>query len=356
MKRLILITNILYKIFSKLTVAHGHLILFSNKEVSCRYSNLNVLSEELKKKFGHIRVAYQGRRILYLIINTINVARSKYIYVDESNDIISKLHLQRNRHIIVYIGHGGGSFKKMGWAKARSLGRLSTYEQRRLSRINGKYTYVVCSSDRVKRDFSENFNLSLDKVIALGLPRIDLLYKENVEKNREIFFSRYPEASGKKIILYAPTYRNDKDGRYFPELPNKLKGLKNCFLCYRAHPTVQAKREEGWVDVSAFDQNFILSIVDILITDYSSILFDFSYFSRPIIYYNQDKLQLPTWNSPENIFGKKNMVDSEGELLGCIEKEEFIDNSRKIWDYHMSECDGFSANRIANFIENLNNE
>lgn len=356
MKYLTFIINVVYKIVAQLTTTRGHLILFSNKEVSCRYSNLNVLTEELQKEHKQVEVAYQGKKLLYLVVNTIKVARSRFIYVDESNDIISKLRLQKDRHILVYIGHGGGSFKKMGWAKAIALNKLSTVEKRRLSRINGKYSYIVCSSEKVRKDFSENFNISFEKVVALGLPRIDLLHLENVKANRDKFIDMYPEATGKRIILYAPTYRNNKRGRYFPELPYKLMAMKNYFLCYRAHPTVQARREEGWLNVSKIDQSFILSVTDILVTDYSSILFDFSYFSKPSIYYNKDRLQIPTWNSPEEIFGKENITYSEDDLLSCIEQERFINNSRKIWDYHMSECDGFSAKKIVKFIEKFQDE
>lgn len=103
-------------------------------------------------------------------------------------------------------------------------------------------------------------------------------------------------SKNKKIILYAPTFRDFELDYDCITLPiNKLKKLKNYIILIRLHPLVRKCIDENIFNNSNFvnvcdypDASDLLSIADILITDYSSIFFQFGVLDKPIIFYPYD--------------------------------------------------------------------
>ena len=129
-----------------------------------------------------------------------------------------------------------------------------------------------------------------------GYPRQDLMLNySDAEKKR--LKKRLNIKEGSKVVLYAPTWRGLHSGAVFNTSKlvddiQKIKSVSGSSFLFRGHHMV----EDLLVDVrikdsivpSDIDTNSLLSIVDILITDYSSIAFDFMALQRPIIYYAYD--------------------------------------------------------------------
>lgn len=139
------------------------------------------------------------------------------------------------------------------------------------------------------------------KVIESGYPRNDALQNVDMESTQRIR-ETIGIAPDKKIILYAPTWRDDnfyKRGQYKFEFQFDLRRFKerygdNFVLLTRMHYLVAENfdfsKYEGFIyDVSSYpDIKDLYRISDLLITDYSSVFFDYSILNRPIIFYMYD--------------------------------------------------------------------
>ncbi|RND01829.1 CDP-glycerol glycerophosphotransferase family protein [Lysinibacillus halotolerans] len=140
------------------------------------------------------------------------------------------------------------------------------------------------------------------KMVESGYPRNDFLYTANNEKDIWDLKKRYGLPTAKKIILYAPTWRDDQfyeKGKYKFDLELDLARLKEALgdeyiILLRLHYLVASKLElsgyEGFVyDFSQHeDIRELYMMSDLLITDYSSVFFDFANLKRPMIFFVYD--------------------------------------------------------------------
>ncbi|PBC79421.1 CDP-glycerol:poly(glycerophosphate) glycerophosphotransferase [Streptomyces sp. TLI_235] len=139
------------------------------------------------------------------------------------------------------------------------------------------------------------------EIVESGYPRNDLLFAADREKTAERVRERLGLPEGKKVVLYAPTYREDRrrpqDGYQF-DLRLDLAAAKAALgddqvLLVRAHDMVcgqVAEAGDGYVwDVSTYpDVAELLLVADVLVTDYSSVMFDFANTGRPMLFFTYD--------------------------------------------------------------------
>lgn len=148
--------------------------------------------------------------------------------------------------------------------------------------------------------FSRAFGVDREKIVIAGLPRNDELAHSVSEKELNDIKRKLNIPFDKKIILYMPTYREfnkNENGSYIkpPIDINKWKQkLGNDFvLLFRAHhETVSVLGicyDEFIYNVSDYEPlNDLLKVADILVSDYSSVMFDFSILERPIFSFAYD--------------------------------------------------------------------
>ena len=169
-----------------------------------------------------------------------------------------------------------------------------------------KYDYFISPSRYATERFVSSFGLKLlDKeniIIEQGYPRNDKLKNFDADDIMEIK-RKLNISSDKKVILYCPTFRDDQ---YKPgvghtyQLGINLLRLKEklgdgYFLLLRLHYLVSNKIDisqfKGFaLDVSSYDDiNDLYLISDVLVTDYSSVFFDFANLNRPMIFYMYDR-------------------------------------------------------------------
>jgi CDP-glycerol glycerophosphotransferase len=137
------------------------------------------------------------------------------------------------------------------------------------------------------------------RVIETGLPRTDVLFRPDRERLAEEVKLRLGLPSDKRVVLYAPTYRDHlgaRDGYRFGPLLD-LAVLRSALgeddvLLFRKHRSMVGAlpvKAAGFFDVSAFpDATELLLAVDVLVTDYSSAIFDFASTNRPMIFFTPD--------------------------------------------------------------------
>jgi CDP-ribitol ribitolphosphotransferase len=140
-------------------------------------------------------------------------------------------------------------------------------------------------------------------VIPTGIPRMDMFFDEGYkEQVKKTFFNEYPTLQGKKIIIFAPTFRGSGPSTAyydyqlidFAALATLCREI-NAVTIFKMHPFVidpcPIPEEYGDVclDLSEYREiNDILMVADLLITDYSSVVFEYSTLNKPMLFFAYD--------------------------------------------------------------------
>ena len=226
----------------------------------------------------------------FFTVQAYHLATSKYVFLNDNFMPMAKLKF-RDKAVITQLWHAEGVFKKFG---------MHIYQPEEIRAFeregNKKLTYVVCSSEGVAKIYSEAFGVEPSKVLPLGAPRTDWFYKNINEKRlREDFDKQYPECKGKKLVLYAPTFREnaEDDAGILDNIDPKSfnERFPDSRLLVRLHPQVHtdAVDFDGITDVSDYGNvKKLIRICDALITDYSSICMDFALLEKPVYFYAFD--------------------------------------------------------------------
>ncbi|MGI6696600.1 MAG: CDP-glycerol glycerophosphotransferase family protein [Christensenellales bacterium] len=185
---------------------------------------------------------------------------------------------------------------------------------------------ILCCDGKYQRDAMVNYYGARDEnIIYSGRPREDELYEITPEKVRKIK-ELLDIPLEKCIILYAPTWRDSKDGgKSYPIAPpitvkkwEKALG-SNYLVLFRSHvvSTITENLEFGslFKDVSTYPRiNHLYAIADILITDYSSTMFDFALLNKPILCFAYD---YDTFHEETHL-----LFDLEKEMPSGVIKQE----------------------------------
>ena len=185
--------------------------------------------------------------------------------------------------------------------------------------------YFCISGDYEINLYKRSFNVLPNQIIKTGLPRNDVLYRTTKDEVEELK-KKLGLPLDKKLILYAPTWRDSKDGgkSYSIKPPMNLKKWeeklgKDYILLFRTHPytnTLLGVKFNDFVRdyVNYPNINDLMKIADILISDYSATIFDFSILERPIISFAYDCEEYGN----ERGFA----IDPRKEMPGGIEENE----------------------------------
>lgn len=233
-----------------------------------------------------------------------SLARSKYWIV---NGWIPTLIRKKPSQIMVQTWHGTPLKRLRNDLIPETKHATLSYEQQvKSNKIDAsRYDYFVSPSRFASQAFRSAFALEelgkKDIIIETGYPRNDFLFtykSQDVDSVKQ----KLNIPGDKKIILYAPTWRDDqhdkKDG-FIYNLEIDFNYLKRKLgdeyvILFRAHYNIAKefdfKSHEGFVyDVSGVDEvNELYIISDLLITDYSSVFFDYANLKRPMIFYMYD--------------------------------------------------------------------
>lgn len=214
------------------------------------------------------------------------------------------------------------------------------------------------------------------KFVNVGSPRSDVLFNsDNIFNDLSLI---YPQIVGKKLLLYAPTFRLGESFRYDKPMAYKADlnfGLvKECLearfgsdwiILLRLHPNVAAYSKEivtpsYVVDVSEYyDSEELVAVSDMMITDYSSIMFETAFVRKPVFLLATDR---ETYLKKERGF----LIDyntlpfpvasSNEELINSIENFDYNQYARNV-DFFMEKYgvheDGHAGERAARFISGL---
>ena len=272
-----------------------------------------------------------------IVINT-----SHIVLINDNNYVVSRYKRQGVK--VIEVWHATGAIKKFGNAIKRQYP------------INN-YDYVIANSDYWVEPYSLAFSVDKNNVLVTGMPRVDHLfdetYKEEAQKN---FYLKYPKLKNKKIFrgnIYKGFKAVDFDSK-------KLMSLldEDTVLLYKYHPlmhNIPIEEDERILNMSHENTYDLFIVSDALISDFSSIIFDYSILNKPMYFYVPD---LKEYMHHLGCFVdyKKEMPGplcyNEDELGDAIHSNERYDIKRfktKFFKYQ----DGKNVERVISFIEQL---
>ncbi|MBQ6708344.1 MAG: CDP-glycerol glycerophosphotransferase family protein [Clostridia bacterium] len=300
-----------------------------------------------------------GSALKFFTVNAFRMATAKYIFLNDNFMPMAYLNINK-KACVVQLWHAEGAFKKFGLD-------INQPEEIRKREAKGysKLSYVVCSSKGVAPIYAGAFGMEESRVLPLGAPRTDYYFRGvDAQKLRAEFDEKYPVCKDKKLVLYAPTFRDDKEKN--KELVKKLdiKAFNEALgdeyvLLIRYHPQVHEDgvNLDGAVDLTKYPNvNELILISDILVTDYSSICMDFSMLDKPTLFYAYDLEEYASdrqfyFDYEEYVPGA--VVRTQEELMRVLENHEYDldkEKNEKFKNFNFDYTDGKSSQRVADNI------
>ncbi len=351
-----------------------HLAVFAyNKNYSSLPDNLLCIKKEFEKA-GWQCVEYSSpqsasERYLSDIKFQFLYSKSQIVFLSDNFDPVCA-HKPRKDSRVVQLWHGCGAFKKFGYSTLESQWGGNKTEWKLFPRHN-TYTDVFVSSAKVIPCYAEAFNCAESIIKPLGVPRTDVFFdKKFISDGKAELERAIPEIRGRKIILYAPTFRGDNPDEAYNDNNIDFEKFRilseKCVIILKYHPftakkenfTAEQKEKYGdfvYLCPDNIGINTALCSADMVISDYSSLVFEYSLMNRPMIFFAYD---LKQYNNSRSCYYKYEdfvpgpVVKSDDELIDIILSGVSM---KKIADFRkdfMSSCDGESSRRIAEYLIN----
>ena len=243
---------------------------------------IKMIGKSLPEKIGY---CFHMFRQMY------HIATSEMVVLDTYCIAVSVLH-QRKSLVVIQMWHALGALKKFGYSILdKPEGRSAKIAA--CMKMHNNYSYVFTSSEYCRQYYSEAFRQPLKKIKVFPLPRIDIiLNKDYQDKICEKIYKSYPrlKKEGKKVIVYAPTFRKRKEEfkKGVQALLEKIDYTKY-ELIIKLHPIEQLLFSEEHI---IFDDQYssyeMFLVADYIITDYSAVIFEGMLFQKPIFLYAFD--------------------------------------------------------------------
>lgn len=324
------------------------------KDSSCKYqfdeSIATVISFDIKHPIAYLKSIYHLATATTVIVDTYYgfLAVTKF----------------RPGTTCIQLWHAAGAIKRFGLMdpsnEARTPRALDRFEQ-----VYDRFNYTVVGSDNMAEVFKNSFGLTDDRILRTGVPRSDILFDRIEKKQVSEHINRiYPNIGDRKVILYTPTFREQQFSNYQLELDIQqlYKELANEYVLFiKLHPTVSnfvsEKYEDFVFDVSDYkDTNKLLLIADLLISDYSSIPFEYAILEKPMIFFAYD---MDTYRITSGLIDDYEnqmpgpVVSSTLEIINIIREDAFdmgqIKEFKEQWNAY---SDGNSSMNLAHFLTN----
>jgi CDP-glycerol glycerophosphotransferase (TagB/SpsB family) len=273
--------------------------------------NLAIVRDDLAARHPGIRVVVlahrqeggaRGRLVAAwrALVAGYYLATSRVFIVD---DYFFPIYVIRPRKgtTIIQTWHACGAFKKVGYSVLDKSFGLDEAFARRVT-VHSNYDICLVASQAAAPHYAEAFRQPLERFVSrLGIPRTDVLFgEERLAPIRDAIRKRYGLTDGRRVVLYAPTFRGDSvlDARATDDLDlgvlREALGEDHVVLV-RLHPFIRSRTTIGpelasfAIDVSDYpDINELMLVSDLLVTDYSSAIYEFSLLGRPMVFFAPD--------------------------------------------------------------------
>ena len=352
-------------------------------------NNVLFLSERKVEKGGNLALVYDELKnnknlIITSFLKTKTVDRLSFKELRESarlmaeagcivlEDFYPQLHALdlRKETKVIQLWHACGAFKAFGFSRLHKPG--GPEEE---SKNHRNYYKVFVSGEKMIPYYSEAFAIPEENVLPLGTPRTDIFFDEAYKE--QIFtelFNQFPVFRGKRIILFAPTFRGqgNKDA-YYPDssfsVETFMKDMpEDVILIIKQHPFVKntinipQEYKDRVFDLSKkISINDLLFITDVLITDYSSSVFEAALLDIPMVFYvfdedsyRKDRDFYEDFDSFIPGLKAENQDELKKQTLICLDNEKALTyDTTEFKETFLSSIDGNSTKRITEYLIDL---
>lgn len=360
-----------YDCACKKTVPQGILFL-SEREVELG-GNLDRVRREIASKTQKWAEFLDSRPIHKLPFGRIReaakmVAGAKVVVLEDFYPQLHALEL-RGETKVVQLWHACGAFKMFGLS---DIGKVKNLGQN--TRNHRSYSYAFVSGENMVPFYSEAFGIAEKQVLPLGVPRTDTFFDtEYAKKTRQRLYKRYPDLCDKKVVLFAPTFRGsgNKDAFYPMERFSVQQFMEKLpeeyVLVVKNHPFVkerfccEEKYKGRFFDMTGEEHiNDLLFVTSLLITDYSSSIFEAALLRIPMLFYVFDLEEyIRTRDFYFDFAGLvpgEQVRDQEALLQKVQELSDGSGNEERLQafcDYFLGALEGNSTKKISNFLLDL---
>lgn len=342
---------LVYRLYKKKKI-DPKLVLFADAHHRELPPSMRCLYEELRKTELHpvVMVSDYGRdpftKNLRQMIRFMKAyANAGYVVICD-NFLPAASCKKRQETTVIQLWHACGALKKFGYDAPEDI--PSYYRGNVLKNCD----VVTVSSRWCVSRFASAMRLPAERVLPLGISRTDRYYRADAASRvREQFYREYPQARGRRILLWAPTFRG------CPAMPT---------ICgEEAIDRLGSRLGEGWIVIkrlhphlmprnaaeSRLSTEELLFVTDLLITDYSSILFDYLIFRRPLVRFAPDLAEYEEhrgfYMDYRTLPGA--LVTDEKELFDAVTREASRFDRQAIeaaFRKYMDACDGHATQRL----------
>ena len=350
---------------------------YSFKQYSCNPRYLTEYKNENNPEFeifwvfrGDIDTSGIDRRIrcvryksleYYKLVNT-----AEFFITNARTDPYRIYWHKRPGQKYLMLWHGGVALKRIEKDAESQL----SYSYLKKAKIDSKVCDLMISGCRFQTSLLKEKFWYDGEILERGIPRNDVFFKKESHVGmKERICRKYGISTESRLVLYAPTFRRDKSiepyrinwSRIIPELTRIYSGEEVTVLL-RLHPNLIGKadtssliNDKAVIDVTRYhDMQELLCVADMLITDYSSSMFDITMLKKPCLLYATDiekydrgyyfsftELPFPLARNEEQLI----------ENMQHFDKETYAGNVDRFFDRHIGLCeDGNASKAIADWL------
>jgi len=243
---------------------------------------------------------------------------------------------KRKKQFYIQTWHGGTALKKIEKDVENKLNKYYI----KSAKNDSKMANLFISNSKFCTNIYKKAFWYDGEILECGSPRCDCFFKDKREVNLRV--RKYFNIENKtKILLYAPTFRLNKSTEvYNIDFEKLISFLESKFKCkwkilVRLHPNISYKCDflkytSNIINATNYDDMYdLLNISDILITDYSGTMFEFSLMHKPVFLYATDiEEYMKDRNFYFNIFNLPYKVAQDNnellKLINCFEEEKYL--------------------------------
>lgn len=294
-----------------------------------------------------------------------SIAGASLVFLNEASNITSCVRLRKETRII-QTWHGCGAFKKFGFSTADLAWGITRREMECYPYYKNQWLVSVSAPEAIAA-YQDAMHQPEGVIQPLGVSRTDVFFDaEYIAQARRRLLECCPQANGKKVILYAPTFRGTQTNAHTPSIDHAyLKAaLGDAYVWVEKHHPFVKKRPEIEVSCSDFAVDLtaqmeigqLLCVSDLCVSDYSSLVFEYSLFERPMVFYAPDEAQYFDTRGFYYDYATLTpgpVCSALEELAVCIRQMETQFDKQQVRAFKerfMSACDGHATERILDYI------
>jgi CDP-ribitol ribitolphosphotransferase len=356
-------------VFSLFPIRQNKVVFASARSDKLR-GNMRFIHARMRRTWSDAEYVFLLRRYSYGLLGKLaymwsligaqyHLSTARLFVVDNA---YFPVHVRRHRKgtTVVQVWHAAGALKRFGMDAAED----SRTTERGF--LHKHYDWVIVGSKDAVEPYASALRTPADRVVPLGMARTDFFFDdEAIARTKAQLLDEYPQLGEGRVVLYAPTFRGYGRHKRLVDALDAVALKKqlpdDSVLVYKMHPVI----DEAPLDLAGFDVvvgpqvglNGLLTMADVLITDYSASVFEWAILGKPLVLFAPD---LESYERdpgfyleyPDELFGTPATTSAEvGEII--VSGEFDAGGAKRFAEKHMALADGDASARFVDFAEEL---